>query len=191
MTSIENNINRPPSPVSTPALFLSFLSAGGLTLGGGYALISPMRRTLCEKNRWMSEDDFERHLAVVQAMPGVFNVNFAVYFGRVLAGAKGQTVCTLAMVLPALLVFLLFATFYEDFRTMPWLQGFLRGARPAIAALILLPALQMLRRSAITLSTVWIPVGVAVAVGLLGVSPTYIIAAFVLIGLAYGFFVHG
>lgn len=173
-------------PLSLLTLFLTFLHAGGLTVGSGYATVSPLRRAIVEKNGWMTDDDFSRHLAVALSMPGVFNVNLAAFLGRQLMGWRGCAACLAGMVLPAFTVFIVFATFFDDLRALPAVESFLRGARPAIVALIALPCLQMWRKSQITISTVWIPVGAAVAVGLLGVSPVYIIAGLVLLGVLYG-----
>ncbi len=171
-------------------LFVTFLQAGGLTVGDGYATILPLKRALVQKNHWMSEDDFMRHLTVAQAMPGVFNVNMATYMGKQLGGWKGSAVCLFGMILPPLLLFLLFAVFYNDFCDLPVVKGFLRGARPAIVALILLPCFQMWRKASISLSTVWIPVGAAIAIGLLGISPSYIILGLTMLAVLYAFLVH-
>ena len=78
----------------------------------------------------------------------------------------------LGMILPAVVILIVFATFFDDFRHFAAVDSFLRGARPAIVALIALPCFQLWRQSGITLSTVWIPVGAAIGIGLLGVSPT-------------------
>lgn len=209
MTFTANNTNKllktdkqtsPEKPVCLSAkkaialtlleLFTTFLQAGGLTVGDGYATIVPLRRALVQKRHWMSEDDFARHLTVVQAMPGVFNVNLATYMGKQLCGWKGSAACLLGMVLPPLVLFLLFAVFYDDFCNLPVIKGFLRGARPAIVALILLPCFQMWRNARISLSTVWIPVGAAIAIGLLGISPSYIILGLTFLAVLYAFLVH-
>ena len=65
------------------------------------------------------------------------------------------------------------------------------GRYLAIVAIIAIPCFQLWKRSGITLSTVWIPVGVAIAVGLLGVSPTFIVVALAVLGLLYGVLVRG
>jgi len=161
-----------------------------MTIGSGYATIAPLRETLVRKNGWLTEEDFAKHLAVVMAMPGVFNVNFAYYLGTKLAGWRGGVVALLGMTLLPLLLFIIFATFFDDFRQLTGVRGFLRGARPAIVALIFLPCLQMWRKSRISLSTIWIPIGAAVAIGLLGVSPTYIIAGFFILAVLYGLIVR-
>lgn len=87
-------------PLNFLTLFLTFLQAGGLCIGDGYATIVPLRRAIVKKNSWMTDDDFSRHIAIVQTMPGVFNVNLANYFGKQLMGWKGSTACIMGMILP-------------------------------------------------------------------------------------------
>ena len=156
-------------------LFTTFLQAGGLTIGDGYAVIAPLRRALVKRNCWLSDDEFAQHLAT--------------YIGRKLYGWKGSAACLLGMILPPLLIFLIFSIFYNDLCNQPAIKAFLRGARPAIVALIALPCLQMWNKSGISLSTVWIPVGAAIAIGLLGISPTYIILGLILLAALYAVFV--
>lgn len=172
-------------PISLLTLFITFLRAGGLTIGDGYATIHPLRKALVKKNLWMNEDDFAQHLSIVQAMPGIFNINLAVYLGKQLGGWKGSMAALMGMILPPVTLLVIFATFFEDLRQLPAIENFLRGARPAIIALILLPCIQMWRSWNVTLSTVWIPIGIAVAVGLLGVSPSLIIIGLVTLSFIY------
>lgn len=89
------------------------------------------------------------------------------------------------MILPPVLIFILFATFFDDIRQIPAIENFLRGARPAIIALIILPCLQMWRSWNVTLSTIWIPICTAIAVGLLGVSPSLIVVGLVTLSFIY------
>ena len=91
--------------------------------------------------------------------------------------------------LPPLIIFLIFATFYDDFCYLAAVQAFLRGARPAIVALVALPCIQLWRSSNVTLSTVWIPIGAAIAIGLLGISPTYIIIGLIVLAALYALLV--
>lgn len=177
-------------PLTSFTLFLTFLRAVGLTPGGGYATVPPLRKRVVEKYAWMSDEDFASCLAVAQAMPGIFTLNLAAYTGRKLFGWRGSVVALVGALLPAVVVMLVFATFYDDFRSLSGVENFLRGARPAIVALILLPALQMWRQWRVMLSTIWLPIGAAIGIGFLGVSPAYIVAALVALGVLYGIFVH-
>ena len=178
-------------PLTFLTLFLTFLKAGGLTVGDGFATIQPLRQALVKQNKWMTDEDFSEALAVVQAMPGIFNINFAVYLGKRLSGWQGSAASLLGMSFPPIVILIVFATFFNDFRQFHVVASFLRGARPAIVAIIAIPCFQLWKRSGITLSTVWIPVGVAIAVGLLGVSPTFIVVALAVLGLLYGVLVRG
>lgn len=177
-------------PLNFLTLFITFLQAGGLCIGDGYATIVPLRRAIVKKNSWMTADDFSRHIAIVQTMPGVFNINLANYFGKQLMGWKGSAACLMGMILPPLVIFLLFATFYNNLVELSWVKAFMRGARPAIVALIALPCLQIWRNSSITLSTIWIPIGAAIAIGLLGISPSYIIIGLIVLAALYAIFVQ-
>lgn len=177
-------------PLNFLTLFTTFLQAGGLCIGDGYATIVPLRRAIVKKNSWMTDDDFSRHIAIVQTMPGVFNINLANYFGKQLMGWKGSAACLMGMILPPLVIFLLFATFYNNLIELSWVKSFMRGARPAIVALIALPCLQIWRNSSITLSTIWIPIGAAIAIGLLGISPSYIIIGLIVLAALYAIFVQ-
>ena len=178
-------------PLTLLTLFLTFLKAGGLTVGDGFATIQPLRQALVKQNKWMTDEDFSEALAVVQAMPGIFNINFAVYLGKRLSGWQGSAASLMGMSFPPIVILIVCATFFNDFREFPAVASFLRGARPAIVAIIAIPCFQLWKRSGITLSTVWIPVGVAIAVGLLGVSPTFIVVALAVLGLLYGVLVRG
>lgn len=178
-------------PLTFLTLFLTFLKAGGLTVGDGFATIQPLRQALVKQNKWMTDEDFSEALAVVQAMPGIFNINFAVYLGKRLSGWQGSAASLMGMSFPPIVILIVFATFFNDFRQFHVVASFLRGARPAIVAIIAIPCFQLWKRSGITLSTVWIPVGVAIAVGLLGVSPTFIVVALAVLGLLYGVLVRG
>ena len=171
-------------------LFITFLQAGGLTIGDGYACVAPLRLAIVVKKKWMNADDYSRHIATVQTMPGIFNINLATYLGQQLRGWKGSAVCLLAMLLPPFVVFSLFALCYDDIYQSTFWRVFLRSARPAIVALVALPCIQMWRSANITLSTVWIPLGAAIAIGLLGISPSYIIIALVMFAALYAFFVR-
>lgn len=178
------------TPLTPLTVFLTFLKAGGLTIGDGYATVTPLRKSLVEKNGWMTDDDFSTHLAMVHAMPGIFNVNFATYLGHQLSGWKGSAAALAGMLFPPLCILIVFATFFNQLRGFSAVESFLRGARPAIVAIILLPCIQMWRKSGISLSTVWIPVGAAVSIGLLGISPTYIILGLAFLAVLYAVMVH-
>lgn len=166
-------------------IFHLFLKAGGLTIGSGYAVVHPLRKALVESTHWMEEEDFNKHLAIAQAMPGIFNVNLAAYLGKQMKGWSGCLAALLGMVLPPFFILILVAQCFDQARNVGAIRSFLLGARPAIIALLILPCIKILRKSNLSLSTIWIPIGAAAAIVLLGISPVYIITGFTFLGVIY------
>ncbi len=171
-------------------LFAAFLKAGTLATGDGFAAVAPLRRALVERGGWMDGDDFNRRFVVAQAMPGVFNVNLAVYLGHSLRGWKGAAAALAGVALPPVALLLLFSLFFDSLRGCAPVEAFLRGARPAVVAVVLLPAFRMLRSARLSLSTLWIPVGAAMAIVLLGVSPAYVVLALAFAAALYALFIR-
>lgn len=64
-----------------------------------------------------------------------------------------------------------------------------RGIRPAVVALIAVPTFNMAKEAKIQFANMWIPIGTAFAVWLLGVSPIIMIIAAGLGGYIYGKFI--
>lgn len=176
-------------PLNLFSLFMTFLKAGGLTIGDGYATVTPLRQALVTQNHWMSEEAFEEQLSVVQAMPGFFAINLPVYMGHHLMGWRGTLGAAAGMLTPPLIIFIVLASCFNTLREQFMIDSFLRGARPAVVGLIVCACLKSWRRSGIVLSTVWIPVGAALTIGLLGVSPTLIVLGLTVAGLLYGILV--
>lgn len=176
-------------PLNYLTLFLAFLKAGALAVGGGFAAIEPLRLSLVSKHAWMKDEDFSSSLALAQAMSGIFNLNLSAFLGFRLLGRRGSLIALLGTILPPLLLILIVATFFDDLRGMSAVEKFLQGARPAIVALVLLPVFRLLGAKRFALSTIWIPIGAAVAITLLGISPTFLVLSLALLGLLYGLLV--
>ena len=98
-------------PITLFSIFRLFLLSGGLAIGDGYATIQPIRKAITKNQQWMSEEDFDAHLAIVQAIPGIFNVNLAAFLGHKLKGWPGSVVALAGMVLPPFALLVLVAQF--------------------------------------------------------------------------------
>lgn len=172
------------------ALFTTFARAGVSALAGGYATICPLRDSLVVEGKVLEAEAFDRVVTLAQSLPGIFSLNLSALLGHRLRGWPGAVLALLGMLLPAFVSVLIVASFFNDFRESPAVASFLRGARPAVIALMVVPFLQMVRRTEMSLSTMWIPVGAALAVGLFGVSPIYIVVGLCVIAALYGWFVR-
>lgn len=166
--------------------FSTFFRIGLFTLGGGYAMIPLIEEEVVNKRKWIDREAFLDLLAVAQTIPGVFAVNMSINIGYRLRKTRGAVTCALGCVLPSFLIILAIALFFHSFRDNKTMEAIFKGIRPAVVALIAAPCIKLARSARITLSNVWLPVGAALLIWLLGVSPVYIILAVGIGGYMYG-----
>lgn len=55
-------------------LFLTFARIGGLTFGGGYAMLPILQREVAENKKWTTEEELMDYYAIGQCTPGVIAV---------------------------------------------------------------------------------------------------------------------
>jgi chromate transporter len=87
--------NRPGSESfdqpSLASLFVSFVSIGMMSFGGGLAAWT--RREVVQKRGWLDDQQFLSGYALSQLVPGATNVNLAVFIGTQMRGAAGAIAC--------------------------------------------------------------------------------------------------
>lgn len=126
------NANKP----SLRTLFLTYLKIGTFTIGGGYAMLELIRREVVDSYHWLDEKEFLNMMALAQAAPGLIAVNSAIFLGHRLAGGKGVAVCVAGAVLPSIVIILLVAVFFSQYKTLPTVEAVFRYIRPVVVALI-------------------------------------------------------
>lgn len=173
-------------PTSLFKLFATFFRIGVFTFGGGYAMIPLIEKDIVERNRWVGREDFVDLLAVAQSAPGIFAVNMAVFIGYKLRGTRGAIAAALGCVLPSVVIILLIALFFRQFRHLPIVNNVFMGLRPAVVALIAVPVFSVAKSAKLGWSTAWIPVLSALLIVAFGVSPVYVIAVAALAGFVWG-----
>lgn len=162
-------------------LFTTFFKIGLFSFGGGFAMIPLIQREVIEKNGWINEKDFLDMLVLAQSTPGPIAVNTAVFVGYKTAGTLGAIAATLGTILPSFIVILLLALFFAEVRENVYVDAAFRAMRPAVVALIVAPLMGLVKGMRWYL--VAIAAAVAMAVWYLGLSPIYLIAAGVAVGI--------
>ena len=173
-------------PTSLFKLFTTFFRIGVFTFGGGYAMIPLIEKDIVERNRWIERKDFVDLLAVAQSAPGIFAVNIAVFIGYRLRGTRGSVAAAMGCVVPSVVIILLIALFFRQFRHIPVVNNIFMGLRPAVVALITVPVFTVAKSAGIGWTTVWIPILSALLIVAFGVSPVYVIAVAALAGIMWG-----
>lgn len=158
-------------------LFITFFKIGAFTLGGGYAMLSMVEKAVVDKKQWIAADEFWDLIAIVQSLPGVFAVNTALYVGHKIAGKKGAAAAMLGAIIPSIVIILLLATIFREYRDLPVVERIFKGIRPCVVALILAPSLRMIKSAKINWKTVIIPIATVALIWWLKVSPAWVILA--------------
>lgn len=165
-------------------LFLTFVKIGMFTIGGGYAMIPLIEREIV-KRRWMDKEEFVQMFAITQSLPGIFAVNISIFVGYKLKKNLGSLVCALGTILPAFVIILLIALFFNRFQDNPYVIRIFNGIRPAVVALILVPCLSAIKAIRLSYMELIAPAIGAALIWKAGVSPVYIILAGIAGGLVY------
>ncbi len=118
-------------------LYTTFLKVGGLTFGGGMAMLPMLKKEVIEKKNWSTEEELLDIYAIGQCTPGIIAVNTSTYIGYQQAKIPGAICGTLGMVTPSLLIISLIASILNRFITEPVVMHALAGIRVTVCALML------------------------------------------------------
>ncbi|MBI5851951.1 MAG: chromate efflux transporter [Planctomycetes bacterium] len=124
-------------PESAAQLFFRFLRFGALAWGGPVAQIGMLKKELVDEERWVSQEQFRRSLAVYQVLPGPEAHELCVWLGTLRHGRLGGLLAGLGFMLPGLVLTLLLAWCYTAIGSWPpsALAAF-AGMQAAVIALI-------------------------------------------------------
>ena len=118
-------------------IFLRFLKFGLLAWGGPVSQIAMIRQELVEEEHWVTNERFNRVLAVYQVLPGPEAHELCVYFGMLAGGRVGAILAGLAFMLPGFLFMLALSWFYVTYGiTSPVFAAVFYGFQASIGALI-------------------------------------------------------
>ena len=118
-------------------LFWSFFCIGGLTFGGGYAMLPMLEREIVAKRHWATSEEILDYYAVGQCTPGVIAVNVSTFIGFRQKGYLGAAVSTAGLVTPSFIIIAAIAKFLKTIEGMPMVEYAFNGIRIAVCALIL------------------------------------------------------
>ena len=116
-------------------LFLTFFKIGLFTFGGGYAMLPLIQDEVLTRG-WIPMEDFINFVAVSESTPGPFAVNMATYIGSMLGGIPGSACATLGVIMPSVIIILIVAKLFEQFRNNKYVAAAMDGLKPAAVGLI-------------------------------------------------------
>ena len=128
-------------------LYVVFLRIGGLTFGGGLAMLPMLKYELVEKKNWITEEDLLDCYAIGQCTPGIIAVNTSTYVGYKRKGVMGGIGSTMGMITPSVVIITLVAICLQAFIENVWVQHALMGVRAVVCALMLNTVVTLAKKS--------------------------------------------
>jgi chromate transporter len=131
--------------VSLGRLVRYFVGLGSLGFGGPVALAGFMHRDLVERERWVSEEEYQLALALAQIMPGPLAAQLAIALGYFQHGVIGATAVGLAFVVPSFVMVVAVSLAYVRFGGLWWMQALFYGIGAAVIGIIAIAAYRLSR----------------------------------------------
>ncbi|MCB0273168.1 MAG: chromate efflux transporter [Calditrichaeota bacterium] len=114
-----------------------FFKLGVIGFGGPAAHIAMMQEEVVDKRGWMSREHFLDLVGATNLIPGPNSTEMAIHTGYHRGGLPGLVIAGLCFILPAVLSTGLLAWVYVTWGTLPALEPFFYGIKPAVIAVIL------------------------------------------------------
>ena len=152
-------------------MFFTFARIGGLTFGGGYAMLPMLQKEVVEKRGWATEDELMDYYAVGQCTPGVIAVNTATFIGSKQKGILGSIFATAGVISPSILIIGIIAAFIRNFAELAAVKNAFAGIRVCVCVLIFNAVAKLYKKAVIDLPTTVIFVLVFLGSVLFDVSP--------------------
>lgn len=117
-------------------LFQATFMLSAFTFGGGFVIVSLMKKKFVEELQWLDEEEMLDITAIAQSSPGPIPINASVILGYRMAGIPGSLVAVFGTALPPMIIISAISYFYEQFRTNSIIAIALQVMRAGVAAVI-------------------------------------------------------
>ncbi|MFT5848847.1 chromate efflux transporter [Psychroserpens sp.] len=113
-----------------------FFKLGCFAFGGPAAHIAMMEDEIVTKRQWMTRDYFLDLIGTTNLIPGPNSTEMTMHCGYERAGKTGLFVAGLSFIIPATIITAILAYLYVLYGTLPEVEPFIFGIKPAVLAII-------------------------------------------------------
>lgn len=166
-------------------LFISNLMLSAFTFGGGFVIISLMKKKFVEQFRWVEEEEMLDLAAIAQSAPGALAVNASIIIGYRIKKFWGAIVSVIGTSIPPLIIISLISIFYNQFRYNEIVSIALLVMRAGVAAVLFDVIISLAQNIIKTRSIFYITLMIVtfIAAVFFGVSSINIIISCIIIGV--------
>lgn len=120
-----------------------FLKIGCFGFGGPMAVFTLLEDELVEKRKILTEKDFLEGAVLGDVLPGPVTMDIVTYTGFKLRKWPGALISTVAFILPAFIIMLFIAMYYDQFIVMPKIKIIMKCLGAAVTGLLLSVGLRL------------------------------------------------
>src|SRR5687768_8493345 len=113
-----------------------FVKLGCIGFGGPAVHIAMMEEEVVRKRKWITPEHFLDLVGATNLIPGPNSTEMTMHCGHERGGWRGLVVAGLCFILPAVVITGALAWAYQRYGTLPQVQPFIYGIKPAIIAVI-------------------------------------------------------
>ena len=117
-------------------IFVSTLYLSTFTFGGGYIIVTLMKKKFVDEYHWIEEKEMLDLVAIAQSSPGAIAVNGAIVVGYKLAGILGAVVSIFGTIIPPFAIISIISVGYSAFRDNYIVSQLLEGMQAGVGAVI-------------------------------------------------------
>jgi chromate transporter len=117
-----------------------------LSIGGGPSIFAPLQRETVDVMQWVTAREFIDLFSIARVAPGP-GAMLATLIGWKIAGWLGALVATLALFVPASILCMVVARFYDRYRGHQWHTALEKGLAPIAVGLVMAGAISIIRLS--------------------------------------------
>ena len=117
-------------------LFFSTLYISSFTFGGGFVIVTLMKKKFVDELHWITEEEMLDMTALAESAPGAIAVNAAILVGWQVEGLLGMITAVVGTILPPIILSII-SYFYNVFAANVYVALVLKGMQAGVAAVIL------------------------------------------------------
>lgn len=118
------------------ALFFAMLSISAFTFGGGFVIVTLMKRRFVDKLHWIDDTEMLDMIALSQSAPGPIAVNAGILVGWKTLGFAGMLAAVLGTVIPPIIILSAVSLLYDAFIQNRTVATVFKGMQAGVAAVI-------------------------------------------------------
>ncbi len=170
-------------------IYKVFTKIGLILIGGGYVILPILKKEVVEDRNWITEDELVDYYAISQSLPGIIAANISIFVGYKLRGKFGALAATIGIITAPFICIASISSIIAQIINWPLTKSILWGVEFGVIILIISSVQELWNKAIPDKFSFLVFLSFLVAILKFKISPTPIILASIVIGIAYNCFI--